>query len=78
MSAPCLTCKYAKKWRRYPDGTWAYRCTWTPPFPIAEPWNREHIPTTVMYAKEHDVMFFLEGDCTFRACGAWEGKEAAE
>ena len=78
MNAPCLTCKYAKKWRRHPDGTWAYQCTWTPPFAVAETWNREHITTTVLYAEENDVMLFKEGNCAFRTCGAWEEKEAAE
>ena len=75
MNAPCLTCKYAKKWRKYHDGKWSYQCAWVPTFPVAEPWNREYITTTVLYAEENDIMFFREDDRTFKTCGAWGEKE---
>ena len=77
-NAPCLTCKHAKWSVECKDGSRAGKCTWRPTSPVAEPWSREHVTTTVLYAEENDVMFFREGDCAFRTCGAWEEKEKAE
>ena len=77
-NAPCLTCKHTKWSMECKDGSRAGKCTWRPTSPVAEPWSREHVTTTIMFVAERGGVFFREEDRLFRTCGAWEEKEAAE
>ena len=71
----CLRCKWVKANPWAPEGVESFLCAWTPPFPIAEPWSREHVSTTLCYSEEYDTMYFREDRRMFRTCGAWERKD---